>query len=149
MTFEEFEKEINKLDHVYIDRRKALCYGWNRSPDPNPEMGIYIEWVVGGQSGGHCGGGDLYRLGTEPEPDWVGLDEILERLAPNISFIQFRRLLNESLVENYTSDGYYGNYTDYSYRWLSVRKLYDYLIEKGVLLENVPDSDDLRSSSKW
>lgn len=94
---------------------------------------LAVSWTIGGQYGRSCWGGELDRTqSAEPEPEDSALVEILEAVAPNLTFVQGRRLLaTDSLYERSTdrSLDYYGNYTDYARKTLDLDVLYRALRE--------------------
>jgi hypothetical protein len=91
---------------------------------------IYVEWIIGGREGGSCWGTRHSAINVEPEPELIQLDQILERVCPNISFLQYKRLCQELIkIEKYTDNGYYGNYTDYCRKYVNLPELWRYLCE--------------------
>ena len=85
-------------------------------------------------SGGNCWNDDEptgYSSDNPPE-ELTSLDTILEKYKPDISYLEYKVLANK-LVEHgsRTEYEYYGNETNYSSKKCNMKKLYDYLIEKG------------------
>jgi hypothetical protein len=72
------------------------------------------EWVTGGVTGGSC----WRSVSAEEMPAW--LEEFLETIAPETSFLKFRRLQQKCTRYSYTNDEYYGNSTDYAFQVLTV-----------------------------
>jgi hypothetical protein len=94
---------------------------------------LTAKWTTGGMYGRSCWGGELDRSEpAEPEPEDETIVEILEDVAPNLTFVQGRRLLlTDGLYKRDTDHcrDYYGNYTDYATRTLDLQVLYDALRE--------------------
>lgn len=109
-TFDEFQKIVDSLDLYSLE----------------------ASWVTGGMSGGDCwGASPSYSVTAESEPQDTALDAILEEVCPTLTFLQWRRLMRESVYEYGTSESYeyYGNYTIYATRKLDLPTLYRALRE--------------------
>lgn len=125
MNYEEFKEKLEELE-IY-----PAAYGFGDIKDDV----IGVSWTIGGRSGGSCyGDSEYYSLNAEPEPDLEEFDLILEKLVPNINFLTYNRL-KRSLVERDSdrNNDYYGNYTDYARKWVSLRKLHQFLKDEGLL----------------
>lgn len=91
------------------------------------DISIKTQWVVGGVSGGSCwNDGANYSVGAEEEPDDVEIEEILELVAPTLTFLQFRKLMRAQpyTYTEFTQREYYGNRTEYRVRTLDLDVLY-------------------------
>lgn len=101
------------------------------------ELGyLQIQWVTGGMTGGSCwedSEADT-AINSDPEPEFTELDEVLEKICPQITFMQYKRI-NKKVTEisSDTSYEYYGNYTNYTRKTVQLRKLYDTLCSEGLL----------------
>jgi hypothetical protein len=99
----------------------------------NPRL--YVEWTTGGMSGGSCWG-DVATGWTshDPAPELEILDAVLEKVTPNLTFLQYRALTIE-LVKHHTHNigEYYGNDTDYASKTVYIKELYEYLKEKNLI----------------
>jgi hypothetical protein len=131
LTYEEFKE-------------KARAAGgterfYPRHPD-NPELEALMDsgelfsvrWIAGGMHGGDCWGARPYRMDPDPEPDIEALDTLLEEIG--VSLKEGRQLLGMFERGDYEDGGYYGNYTDYSYKFVSYATIYDKLVEFGYAL---------------
>lgn len=100
-------------------------------PDPH----LYVKWSTGGVSGGSCYGGDNYAYtNSDPVPDLTSLDLILEAIKPDLTFLQYKRLV--AAVQQHDSwkeDEYYGNSTNYTCKKVRLRDLFDFLSSEGWL----------------
>lgn len=128
MFRQEFQDIVN--DVIGVDKT-----GHGKKAVVTNKLNLEVRWCSGGQSGGNCWDDDdsthYYSIDGEPEEDFWELDSILERVCPAITYLQFRKL--EKLIEHDSEreDDYYGNYTNYSIKRLSIEKLWDFLVETG------------------
>lgn len=94
-------------------------------------------WCVGGVGGGNCWTDDgHYDLAADPEPDLEVLDKILERAAPNITYLQYKKLSKMIKTEDYSQNEYYGNYTNYRKKYISVDDIWNMIMEIDVYATN-------------
>jgi len=94
-------------------------------PDFEKRMVVYQMWETGGISGGSCweNSNPQHYSNSEPVPEWTALDEVLEILAPSLTFLQFRKI---SKLIHSTSESqweYYGNQTDYGIKYIVLEEL--------------------------
>lgn len=93
---------------------------------------LHREWTTGGVTGGSCWGGVADQpVSGEEEPEDTFLEEILELLVPNLTYLQYRKLVKANLYDKYDAGytDYYGNYTTREGRRLSIERLYNTLVE--------------------
>ena len=106
--------------------------------EEHSELAFFEEsWRTGGEQGGSCwddGTEDHHcPINGDIEPPMTDLDELLLKVAPNISFLVYRNLENKLLERDERCENeYYGNYTNYGIKRINIKKLYDYLVEHGV-----------------
>jgi hypothetical protein len=149
MTEKEFlELVIENASTYYIDPdRKSYWYGGPYKLRPNSKKAkakisldtdyLYSEWYGGGVGGGSCwddGNRSHYPVPGEAETDITAIDDILMKVCPNLTFLQYRKLMNG--VEdrgNYTNNEYYGNSSTHNYKVINLRKLYDRLKEMELI----------------
>lgn len=132
------KKQIDEINGKLHD-------GWNEGIFTEPwgidckekRQVIYQRVKTGGASGGSC-------WGTYPEPytnseaseklaNWEALDEVLNLFAPNISYLQYRRVMSNLVKSNEkTQYEYYGNYDDYYIRWIVVDDLLEFLETNNI-----------------
>jgi hypothetical protein len=103
---------------------------------PTTEDGDKLEsstWSLGGSSGGY---------NSEPtpvEPDaqpvsFTAMDELLEKIAPNITFLQYKRIERESVkIETSRHGDYYGGSVTYAKFVCDLKRLYELLAEMGYV----------------
>ncbi|MEK6829085.1 MAG: hypothetical protein AABY15_03080 [Nanoarchaeota archaeon] len=91
------------------------------------------SWCLGGTWGGYDGSTGTVSPSAAPE-GFRELDDLLEEVAPNITFLQYKKIMNECVSNNEYSDGdYYGGRTYHNQQVLDVKALYSYLIEKELI----------------
>jgi hypothetical protein len=131
MNFEEFMNKYGyKFDKVNLHRSY-----WFREENEKPIIGCSIEWVTGGITGGSCWGGENVRSRSgELEPNFDGLDRILEEICPNITFLQYKRICQDIVKEDdYTQNEYYGNCTEYKIKYFSAEDLFKTLKDCDII----------------
>jgi hypothetical protein len=123
MTLDEFKAAIIALDRPYQ-------YDGYYNPDDDT---LVYEWVSGGQSGGSCWGNEYYAQSPEQPPTLTIIDFVLESLAPTITYLQYRRVAAAMVSGDKRSNDYYGNYTNYEIRKITIPALYEALTGMGYL----------------
>lgn len=95
---------------------------------------LYGEsWCLGG-TWGDCWGGSGTVSASEPVDDFRELDELLSRVAPGITYLQYRNMARECVsTETYSEGDYYGGSTQHAVKVCDLRKLYDWLRENNLL----------------
>lgn len=89
---------------------------------------IVNKWQSGGQSGGSCWGAEHHSVEGESEPDFIALDDLLAVVIPDISYLEYKKLMRTvNVVEKIQRDSgdYYGNYDEYTYKAIHVTDLYN------------------------
>ncbi len=86
-------------------------------------------------TGGNCWDGSAKQFVQAEEPtELTELDKIIDNLCPNISYMKFRKI-NE-IVQTTTKNGggdYYGNYYDYTVKYIILKDLYQKLVELEII----------------
>lgn len=102
-------------------RKIAVIENWNR-------IFIAVKWTIGGMEGGSYTGQEAYAINySEPEPE-MDLDKVLERVAPNISFLEYKRILRECIEQgDHRESEYYGNYENQRFKKCRLDKLFKHL----------------------
>ena len=89
---------------------------------------------VGGSSGGNCWGGESSRyINTEDlNKNFTDFEEALILLCPELTFANFLALRKDNIVktQEHTEQEYYGDSTDFLYRYVSLKELYDQITKK-------------------
>lgn len=97
---------------------------------------FYVSWTSGGVSGGSCYNDDYdshYAIAGDPEPEFSSLDGLLVDICPNISFLQYKKLLSLTKHDTYTSNEYYGNSRVTSFKHIRLKELYEELVKLKVI----------------
>ena len=126
MDRKEFQDIVNDvIGTIKTGRGKKAVYTNRES--------LEVRWISGGMAGGNCwnDGGPYPVEVDEPDDDFCELDEILERVCPNISYLHFRKLEKLVTFDNTTEYEYYGNYSVYTIKRLKIEDLWDFLVEHG------------------
>ena len=109
----------------------------NQHYDENFESNfIWMVHETGGVRGGSCwDSSDPHEyINNEEMPEFVAFDEVLNIVYPDISHLQYNVIWSEFVKEiDYRDCEYYGNYTDYEIKYVSLCDLYNYLIEHNLL----------------
>ncbi len=98
-----------------------------------PSDVVFKEWITGGITGGNCWDNQTHLRESDQEPEFSSLDKILENLYPNITFLQYKKLMKLVKTTEYISSGYYGNYEEYRVEYIILQDLYDSLVEMKVI----------------
>lgn len=149
MTFEQFTEKVFEV--VRYDLRSMVK---NNSPfrypliiqksvetldDIDASTRLVGEQIcTGGVHGGSCWDeGDCHHdsYSTGDSPDLKSLDTLLSKICPNITFLQYKRLLVDTGVqtENKTENEYYGNSSNYAQQYVTLGNLYEALINLDIL----------------
>lgn len=131
MNFEKFMKKYgNNLEQLNLHQSF-----WSRKNEETPVLGGQIEWVTGGITGGSCWGNDkMYSRSAHSEPSFDQLDNILEKICPNITFLQYKKICQDIIEEiDYEQNEYYGNSTNYRIKYFTAENLYHALLESNLL----------------
>lgn len=99
------------------------------------KSGVRVRWTIGGSEGtGYDDGGSDRPVSAEPEPGLDELDIILEKVAPQVTFIAYKRIVSEVVTTNTdTSHGYYGEVTNYAEKSFNLKNLYLELKKRDLL----------------
>lgn len=70
----------------------------------------------------------------DPQPEFEEFDRLVEKVAPNITFMKYKKLYNECVtVETDHEYDYYGGCCHKAYYKCDLRKLYDMMVEMNVI----------------
>lgn len=89
------------------------------------------RWSLGGEQWGYSG--DRYNVSGEEPCNFDKLDEVLEELVPNITYLQYKKVYNACVeTKEYTDRDYY-SCLEKAYYVCDAEQLYDKLEELGLL----------------
>lgn len=127
LSYEDFIEKAQRNDEadtwgLHLMRAKRLL-------DDSKQAFVAI-WVSGGVTGGNCWDtGGHYSLEAEKEPDLDQLMDLLEEA--DVTLREGRKILELVRTGSFGESGYYGNYTDYGYKYVTFDEVYDKLVEFG------------------
>lgn len=139
MPFEIPDPEILKIPAENITARdvvrKSSWVHYLNESDIYTEDGNLLKgqrWITGGSWGDYQGNSGH----TDPDPprEFEELDAFLEKIAPNLSFLQYKRIFRDCCTQQTSYDsGYYGGGTNYLHWECDLQKLYSVLAEMRLL----------------
>ena len=116
--------------HATVYDKFFQSYGTTSNPDI---MKSEEEWSLGGTARDWNGSVELMRDET---PDFVEFDELIEKVCPNISFIQYKNIYRKCVVQKTgTECDYYGGSEEKAWWECNLKNLYKILLEKGLITE--------------
>ena len=119
---EDSAKTVDRYDHD------------NRDEELPPYL--ELEYEIGGAEGGDCYGGESEEWSSNAAPpDFEDLDNLLFKIAPSISFLQHKKLMRTLDLETSErrSNDYYGNYTDYRIKRVTLQNILDTLVALKIV----------------
>ena len=93
------------------------------------------RWTTGG-TWGDCWGntGECF---SDPQPEFEEFDKLIERIAPNITFVNYKKLYNECVtIETDDECDYYGGCCHKAYYKCDLHKLCDMMVEMKLIGNN-------------
>ncbi len=96
------------------------------------------EWSLGGTWGNYLG--STGTVGADNPIENTVLDELLQKLVPDISYLTYKKLVKEcvTLKQKCESD-YYGGSVDYAWWETDLEKLYNFLKRNNVKIKKSQD----------
>jgi hypothetical protein len=141
-SFDDFIAFIEslKIDICKGDPAERYDYGGYRHKEPSKDKRpfIFVEYSVGGIRGGSCWDDSevkhyAYTSSDQPE-ELAALDTILEKITPNITFLQYKNIVAKVIKhDTRTENEYYGNSTNYAIKKCNLETLYNVLKEKEII----------------
>ena len=117
--------ELNKLSPTYESGIYKEPHGIDTI---EKRYVLYHRQHTGGYSGGNCWNNDEARYYEEKyNDDFPILDIFLEKYAPNITYLQYKKVIALMKDNNEREYEYYGNSTDYRIRWIVLDELIELL----------------------
>jgi hypothetical protein len=128
MTYEELVKIAVETQH------NLVSYDTGDIKGNDGDMQLYIKWCTGGMSGGNCWDDTTpYPTSGDDEPEFVLLDKILENVAPAITMMQYKAITRLITLTDESEYEYYGNSSNYDIKTISLKLIYDNLVEWGYV----------------
>lgn len=91
---------------------------------------ISPRWRIGGRDGCEIWGKDSKKSKIKPDDKPVWLEELLERIYPEIPYLKFRRLERACRQYTFTRDDFYGDYEEYAFEVLKLSDLHAALVRR-------------------
>lgn len=131
-----FPEKTKLVTHVV--KRKPDFQVWiDENADMLSNCRTYLDscsWSLGGVHG-NCWNDTLTHSSAEPQPvTFREFDELLEKICPNITFLQGKRVYNECVsVHTEHQSEYYGGHSDSAFYRCDLEKLYEMLKDWGYI----------------
>lgn len=112
-------------------KEPVYLYGYHRSYGNDVDLKsesfegfISSPWVIGGASGGNCWGDSPTRGVTAEDPNEItDLDSFLEEVMPEVTFLQYKKIMALVEYQEFSVSEYYGNYNEYKVAYITFDKL--------------------------
>ena len=93
------------------------------------------EWSLGG-TWGNCWDDELTHVDGDSPKDFTEFDELMEEIAPDIKFMQYKKLYNECVeIQEREECDYYGGRVTYAFHVCDLKKLHNMMLEMGLIKE--------------
>lgn len=93
------------------------------------------SWSLGGTCG-CCWSSELDTVAPDPEIEFEEFDRLLEEVCPQITFLQYKNIRQKCVVDKEWSESdYYGGSVTKKCWVCDLTKLYEMLLEKGLISE--------------
>ena len=124
---------FSKNDHKVVQYSIDETFIYVNSPHHDGKL--YSEsWSEGGHWG-DCWGNEGTISGEAPK-EFDELDNLLEKICPNISFLQYKKLVAECVtLDEYGESGYYGTYEHRARYICDLNSLYNWLKNHNLINE--------------
>jgi hypothetical protein len=134
MKYKEFLEKISKKYSTEFNTTSRCTYFGDKgkSKDNHSEC-LYHSSVVGGASGGSCWGTEAETFYSGTIEKFDELENVIAEFAPDTrisDLVEIRKLVK---TISWTESEYYGNYSEYTAEYISIKELYDYLKSKKIL----------------
>lgn len=122
-TIASLKAVVEQLDQDYLPYRALNTIGAKEG-----EFLFYV-YETGGVSGGSCWDSSNPQpyVNTEQDPGFVVLDQLLEKVAPQISFLNYKKLSAMIKTFEHWESEYYGNRTEYRISYITLEDLANFL----------------------
>lgn len=90
---------------------------------------FYVRMEAGGMHGGDCWDNKPtpYLVNENVELKLSILDDFIEKYFPETSFIKYKKISEKVHKSGFTSYEYYGNKTDFEFKYIDLKDIYDIL----------------------
>jgi hypothetical protein len=126
-------KEINeKVPNDWDENVQGVFKQPFGAPNNRDEYFVYMRYLTGGMTGGSYHADSYLRPFSsdysDSPPQFVVLDEVLKKLKPDTSYLQYKDI-EKMIISSNDDDGadYYGNRQDFEMRMIPLNDLIEYL----------------------
>lgn len=138
LPFEEPSKELLKEFNINLIRklivRKSAAKLWMHATVGSESLKS-STWCLGG-NGKNCWGDEWTIHSTSQPASFREFDDLLTNICPSITFLQYKKIYEESVSIEESSEGdYYGGNADYACYSCDLEKLYQSLLEMRLIAE--------------
>jgi hypothetical protein len=93
------------------------------------------SWCLGGSWQNCWGRGGSVAGDAEPS-DFGEFDSLLEKVCPNITFLQYKNISSRVMrTEEFGESDYYGGHTNHAKKYFYMNDLYEALVERNIIDE--------------
>ena len=134
---DQFKKEGYKV--VEHEVYKATTYDITIKKFGNDDDKLESDyWSLGGNYG-TCWDDQLHTIHPSSQPtSFQEFDNMLGEICPNITFLQYKKVYNESVsISEWTERDYYGGAENFARYVCDLRKLYECLVEFGLISDEL------------
>ena len=131
MTYKEFIDQIKDL----IPFNQVVNHegGWSCASTSYKGDHYVVVTSEEGYDGGNCWGDDAEWFSHYAEDETTYLENILEKIGPDTSFLQHKKLSKIREPYSHFEQEYYGNETTYKGYLVDLEKLYGKMVEMEIL----------------
>lgn len=125
---------IKIVDHeVYkLSENDKVMNKYTKFDDDGNKIIRSKDWCNGGTWGDWRGNHGIVE--SEEKPEFTELDNILTELCPNITFLQYKKIMNDCVtIKTWTECDYYGGETENSYYECNVNDLMELLNQMNII----------------
>lgn len=139
IPFEEISDKLIKKYKITVVRKKIVKKNgfelWKSVNSVQQDVLSSDKWSLGGTWGSYTGSSG--SISPDPQPiSFKEFDDLLFKMCPNIGFLQYKKLYNDSveIVQDSRGD-YYGGSESYAYYQCDMKKLYQSMQLMGIVNE--------------
>lgn len=125
--------DVKIIEHEVIRKPEWKVFADKYNIELNDTLKMKsASWCLGGSYQNCWGTGG--SVSSEDQPtSYEDFDLLLEKICPNITFLQYKKLYNSCIeIETYNEHDYYGGSTEHAYFECDIEKLYNGLKQIGL-----------------
>lgn len=139
---EKFGVKTTWVVHSVVRKPDYLVYMLENGVDVKEDKYLYSDtWSLGGN--GHSWQGQSYTIDSESPVEFTQLDDLLEKICPNITYLQYKKVYSYSVeMKSRSCQDYYSDAQE-GYYICDLDKLYSKLVELGVIQVNLDTCEEV------